>query len=90
MYRTLKMLVVCAGVYAIWVAPGSAFQLFGGSTDFHPDGNSPLQQAAEEKPSLDETPLDLGESGKAGPPQSKGMNIWIPGLGVVGTGCQSS
>ncbi|MCF6199759.1 MAG: hypothetical protein L3J67_10265 [Hyphomicrobiaceae bacterium] len=84
MLRTFKILVVCAGIVTIWGAPGSAFQLFGSGTGFHSDGNNPLQQSAEEKPSLDETPLDLGENGQSVPSQSEGMNIWIPGLGVVG------
>ncbi len=84
MLRTLKIFVICAGVVAIWGAPGSAFQLFGGSTGLHSGGNNPLKGGAEDKPSLDETPLDLGGDSIVAPSQGEGMNIWIPGLGVVG------
>ncbi len=84
MLRTLKILVICAGVVAIWGAPGSAFQLFSGGTGLHSGGNNPLKGTVEEKPSLDGTPLDLEGDGLAAPSSNEGMNIWIPGLGVVG------
>ena len=84
MYRALKILVVGIGVCAMWAAPGSAFQLFGGGTDMNSGGIDSLQQAVEEKPKLDGAPLNLGTDGKSDPSSEEGMDIWIPYWGVVG------
>ena len=85
MFRTLKMLIVSVALYAIWVVPGSAFQLFGSDTGTSSDVSTSLSKATEVSPQpLVEAPLQLGEDGSVEPGDSDRMSIWIPGLGVVG------
>ena len=85
MFRTFKMLIVSIALYAIWVAPGSAFQLFGNGSSSSTPPNSSLTPGLDVGSALSaEGSLDLGDGGAINPAENDSMNIWIPGLGVVG------
>ncbi len=84
MFRLLKLLIISVLVYSVPVAPGSAFQFFGGNSNSAGDVSASLEQAGAEKVSPSAPSLDLGEDGTIDPSDSETMNIWIPGIGVVG------
>jgi len=83
MYRTFIISLFCVGVVAMWTTSGFAFQLVGGGEGQVSDAGIALRQAVENEPSLDTPPLKLGESGEKAPSDDEGLNIWIPGIGVV-------
>ena len=83
MFRSLNLLFVTLLIFSLGIVPGVAFQLFGGQSTGQQSGDIGLPYPIEnnlENPK--NTPLDLGESGKSA--EDEGLNIWIPGLGVVG------
>lgn len=85
MSRTFKMLIVSVALYAVWLVPGSAFQLFGGSDSQSTGTSASIGQSMDTVPRLPaDTTLDLGEDGSIDSSGKDTMNIWIPGLGVVG------
>ena len=85
MFRLFKTLIVFISLYSIWVEPGSAFQLFGSNTSLQADTRTSLNKTLDSGPQMPvETPLQLGEDGSIDPGEHDSMNIWIPGLGVVG------
>ena len=85
MYRTFRMLIVSAVLVALWVIPGSAFQLFGANPTSSTGSNNTLSTDSEGTAAMPAgPPLALGDGGELNPADSDSMNIWIPGLGVVG------
>ena len=85
MSRTFKMLIVSVALYAVWLVPGSAFQLFGGSDSQSTGSSASIHQPMDTVPRLPSgTTLDLGEDGTIDSSGNETMNIWIPGIGVVG------
>ena len=76
--KIIFLSVVLVGFSAL---PGGAFQLTGSKTNSGSGVESPSGKAL----SLDVDPsLNLGDGGDLELPKEEGMDIWIPGLGVVG------
>ena len=77
-YGSFFVLVALA---ILWAAPGSAFQLFGSDASSPTNTISSLNSTPQ---TGTQTPLELGEGGDVDMGNGDSMNIWIPGLGVVG------
>ena len=85
MLRTTRMLIVSVALYAVWVVPGSAFQLFGSDDSLPSDPRtSPGKSVDHGSLQSVESRLELGDGGAVDNSSDETMNIWIPGLGVVG------
>ncbi len=85
MLRTINLLFVTFLMFAAWAAPGAAFQLFGNNSSVQSTGDIGLSYKVEtEKKSEGHSSLALGGGDDLKSSGQEGMNIWIPGLGVVG------
>lgn len=84
MLRTINLLFVTFLVFVVWAGPGAAFQLFGNNSSVQNTGDIGLSYKVEDgTKSEGPSSLALG-GGDLKPSDQEGMNIWIPGLGVVG------
>lgn len=85
MFNTLKILFITTGLLAIWVGPGTAFHLFGGYSGVPERSDRVLTQSADIGTQLPTgSSMELGDGGTIDTEEGQSMNIWIPGLGVVG------
>lgn len=85
MFRALKMLIVVVSLSALWAVPGLAFQLFGVDTSQKSAAVNTPNNTIESGSRLSaDSPLNLGDSDGVVPADEDGLNIWIPGIGVVG------
>ena len=85
MFKAINLLFVTTVMFAIWAGPGLAFQLFRGEQSSQNKGDIGLSYKAKNGlPGQRSIPLELGDGGSIKASESEGMNIWIPGLGVVG------
>ncbi len=85
MLRTINLLFVTFVMFAVWAAPGAAFQLFGSNSTVQSTGHIGLPYKADGgAKSAEGASLALGAGGELQPHDQQGTNIWIPGLGVVG------
>jgi hypothetical protein len=86
MFRNVKMIIITIVIFTIWGAPGGAFQLFGGDSTLQSKHVSSLGHGNKvESPLSGGSTLELGNVKETDVAEDGGMNIWIPGLGVVGT-----
>ena len=85
MLRTIHLLFVIFVSIAVWAGPGAAFQLFGDNSSAPTTGDIGLSYNSENGSKAGgKTSLSLGDGGAIQSTDNQGMNIWIPGLGVVG------
>ncbi len=85
MLRIINLLFVTFLMFAAWAGPGAAFQLFGNNSSAQSVGHIGLPYKVEDGTKSDEhSSLALGDGGDLKSSSQEGMNIWIPGLGVVG------
>ena len=85
MLRTINLLFVTFLMFAVWAGPGAAFQLFGNNSSAQSTGDIGLSYKVEDgSKSEGHSSLALGDGGELKSSDQDGMNIWIPGLGVVG------
>ena len=85
MFRAINLLFVTTVMFAIWAGPGLAFQLFGSDTSAQSTGAIGLPYKVQSSSADQKGPaIALGNGGDVKSPADDGVNIWIPGLGVVG------
>ena len=93
MFKAFKFNIIAFLLLLALVSPGQAFKLFGYDSQAQPGTSSPLDHGAQAGGLIGgpvggkgfEGPvLELDDKGVIGAPADEGMNIWIPGIGVVG------